>query len=264
MKLIVTTHELMAALSNKKKDLLIVDARPFHDYVKGHIPGAVNMDVMQFHWIDSSNPGIAQFNRQMKILLSNIGVTRKKEVIFYDKISGQSAARGVWLLLYFSHTKVAMLDGGLDKWKEDEYMTETKSHPFIHSSFKGTENPKILADLKEIKSSLKKKSVVLVDARSRPEFEGKIIRAAYGGHIPRAMNIEWKEKIENNVFKSSKELQEVYSNLSKDSEIITYCQGGYRAANSFIALKMLGYKNVKIYLGSWGEWGNKPGLPITK
>ena len=92
MKLIVTTHEVMAALSNKKKDLLIVDARPFHDYVKGHIPGAVNMDVMQFHWIDSSNPGIAQFNRQMKILLSNIGVTRKKEVIFYDKISGQSAA----------------------------------------------------------------------------------------------------------------------------------------------------------------------------
>jgi len=59
LKLIVTTHELMAALSNKKKDLLIVDARPFHDYVKGHIPGAVNMDVMQFHWIDSSNPGIA-------------------------------------------------------------------------------------------------------------------------------------------------------------------------------------------------------------
>jgi len=105
--------------------------------------------------------------------------------------------------------------------------------------------------LKEIKSSLKKKSVVLVDARSRPEFEGKIIRAAYGGHIPRAMNIEWKENIENNVFKSSKELQEIY------------CQGGYRAANSFIALKMLGYKNVKIYLDSWGERGNKPGPPIT-
>jgi thiosulfate/3-mercaptopyruvate sulfurtransferase len=117
--------------------------------------------------------------------------------------------------------------------------------------------------LKEIKSSLKKKSVVLVDARSRPEFEGKIIRAAYGGHIPRAMNIEWKENIENNVFKSSKELQEIYSNLSKDSVIITYCQGGYRAANSFIALKMLGYKNVKIYLDSWGERGNKPGPHIT-
>ena len=77
-----------------------------------------------------------------------------------------------------------MLDGGLDKWKEDEYMTETKSHPFIHSSFKGTENPRILADLKEIKSSLKKKSVVLVDARSRPEFEGKIIRASLWGTYP--------------------------------------------------------------------------------
>src|SRR6476469_6903125 len=114
---------------NNSKGFLLVDTRPFSEYSMGHIQGAVNIDLFQFHWLDSSNVGIKQFVRQSRILLSNIGIRNEKSVVFYDNISGMSAARGVWLLLYFSHKKVSLLDEGLAKWKEEGHPIETKTKP---------------------------------------------------------------------------------------------------------------------------------------
>src|SRR5215210_8580024 len=250
------------------RNLLIVDTRPFSSYTESHIPCAVNTDLIQFHWIDTSKSGISQFNRQSRLLLSNIGVSKKKFVVFYDDVSGISAARGVWLLLYFSHDKVAMLDGGLTKWKAEGYNTESKTNPFVHSTFKGKPNPKVLADFVHINSRIKsKKESFIIDTRSKDEYDGSAIRAAHAGHIPTAINIDWNDNLDrggdsvDGLFKSPDKLGQMYSNIPKDAEVTTYCQGGYRAANSFVALKMLGYKNVRMYLGSWGEWGNRLDLP---
>jgi thiosulfate/3-mercaptopyruvate sulfurtransferase len=273
-------------LKGRRRDnnnLLIVDARPFSSYSESHIPSAVNVDLMQFHWIDTSKSGIVQFNKQSKLLLSNVGVSKDKFVVFYDDISGMSAARGVWLLLYFSHKQVAMLDGGLKKWKADGYRTETKSNPFVHSNFNGEPNPKLLADFVHINSVIKSKRrrrSFIIDTRSKDEYDGSAIRAARAGHIPTAINIDWNDNIDHNrslldsgrrssgragvAFKSRDKLAQIYSKIPKDVEVITYCQGGYRAANSFVVLKMLGYKKVRMYLGSWGEWGNRPHLPVEE
>ena len=106
--------------------------------------------------------------------------------------------------------------------------------------------------------------VKIIDARSTGEYDGSIIRAAQSGHIPNSINIDWNENIEKDgTFKTNSELSKFYD-FPKDSEIITYCQGAYRAANSFLALKKLGFDNVRVYLGSWGEWGNKLDLPVEK
>lgn len=268
LNLVLNVAEVNRLLDKDRSNLLIIDARPFSEYSKGHIPGAVNIELMQFHWIDTSKTGILEFNRQMKILLSNIGIKKDKFVLFYDDISGPSAARGVWLLLYFSHNKVAMLDGGFDRWKKEGYDIETKSNALVHANFQNKPNRKILADFKQIKSAIKnnKKSsaVIIVDSRSKSEYDGSSVRAASAGHIPSAFNIDWNYNIENNVFKDPAQLEKLYCHIPKDAEVITYCQGGYRAANSFVALKMIGYKNVKMYLGSWGEWGNRLDLPAEK
>jgi thiosulfate/3-mercaptopyruvate sulfurtransferase len=251
---------------DNRNNLLIIDTRSFSRYAESHIPGAVNIDLMQFHWIDTSKSGIRQFNRQSRLLLSNIGVTKDKFVVFYDDVSGMSASRGVWLLLYFSHRKVAMLDGGFNKWKAEGYKTETKSNPFLHSHFRGKINAKILGDFISINSVIKrKKGSFIIDARSKDEYSGSTIRASRAGHIPTAINIDWNDNLDQSgIFKSHGKLEQLYDKVPKDAEVITYCQGGYRAANSFVTLKMLGYKNVRMYLGSWGEWGNRPDLPIER
>ena len=263
LKLIISTKDLYKRIRKSRNQAIIVDTRSFSEYKNGHIPGAVNIDLFQLHWFDTSKRGIKDFNRQTRILLSNIGIKRESEVIFYDNVSGISAARGVWLLLYFSHTLVKMLDGGFEGWKRAGYPVEIKSNALIHSEFKGSIDKSIISTVEEVKKSLEDEKVVILDARTKEEFNGSDVRAARRGHIPSAVNIDWQNNIDNSIFKSKEKLSKIYSEIRKNSKIITYCQGGYRAANAFMVLKILGYKNVKMYLGSWGEWGNRIDLPVS-
>jgi thiosulfate/3-mercaptopyruvate sulfurtransferase len=262
----ISISKLKSLYYENSDDLLVIDTRPYSEYTLGHLPNAVNIDLVQFHWIDTSKEGLYQFNKQMRILLSNIGVTKNKFVVFYDNISGMFSARGVWLLTYFSHNKTAMLDGGFDNWKKEGLKIETKNNPFVHSYFEGKPNPQVLADFGYIKSKIKKKSnnnVLILDTRSKSEYDGSEVRAAKAGHIPSSINIDWSNNTKKNgFFKEDAELEKLYSRISKDKEIITYCHGGYRAANTFIVLRNLGYNNVRMYLSSWGEWGNKMDLPV--
>jgi thiosulfate/3-mercaptopyruvate sulfurtransferase len=263
LNLLITAKDLHNQVSKSKNRNIIIDTRSFSEYKNGHIPGAINIDLFQLHWFDTSKRGIKDFNRQTRMLLSHIGIQGGSHVIFYDNVSGILAARGVWLLLYFSHKNVGMLDGGFEKWKNEGYDIEVRTNPLKYSEFKGKVNNKVLASAKEINGSLKKKNVSIVDARSTEEYNGSDVRAVRRGHIPSAVNIGWENNIENGVFKSKNKLSRIYSDVPKKSQIITYCQGGYRAANAFLALKLLGYDKVKMYLGSWGEWGNKLDLPVS-
>jgi thiosulfate/3-mercaptopyruvate sulfurtransferase len=256
--MLISTGELKKILSS---DLLLIDTRSYKEYSQGHIPGAVNLDLFAFHWIDTSKEGLASFNIQTQKILSFIGVTKEKKVIFYDQVSGMLAARGVWLLMYFSHPQVMMLDGGIKKWKNENLPLETKLNKNIPSNFSGKINPDLIAGYEFINEN--SDNLKIIDARSPEEFDGSLLRAARGGHIPHAVNIDWNHNITNDgIMKNDEELSKLY-NLPKDSSIVTYCQGAYRAANTFIALKKIGFKNVKVYLGSWGEWGNKLDLSVS-
>ena len=256
--MLISSTELMKKI--EKPDLILVDSRSYKEYLEGHITGAVNLDFFYYHWSDTSKDGIKSFEKQMENLLSFLGVTKDKTVVFYDEVSGMSAARGVWTLMYFSHPNTFMLDGGFKKWKSLGLPTETKTNGFKPAKFSGKINKDLIAGYEYVNKKIGK--IKLLDARSRDEYDGITIRAARKGHIPTAINIDWILNVnDDGTMKSDGELAKMYD-FSKDDEIITYCQGGYRAANSFLALKILGFKNVKIYLGSWAEWGNKLDLPI--
>jgi len=258
--MLITTKELNSILNDP--NLIIVDTRSFKEYSEGHILRAVHLDLFAFHWIDTTSEGIENFNKQTQNLLSFLGVTPEKKIVFYDSISGMLAARGVWMLMYLSHQNVSMLDGGITKWKKENLSLETKPNGFKPSVFSGKINPDIISGFEYVQNNLE--NVKILDVRSSGEYNGDIVRAAQSGHIPNAINIDWNQNIsEDGTFKSDNELSKMYE-YPKDSEIVTYCQGAYRAANSFLVLKKLGFKNVRVYLGSWGEWGNKLELPVEK
>ena len=135
MNLLLSAKELhrISNDSNLAGETVIVDTRPLGEYLDGHIPGAINIDLMQFHWIDTSRTGIRQFNRQMNILFSNLGLANTKFAVFYDNISGPSASRGVWLSHYFSQLNAFMVDGGLGEWKAEGLEIEKQTNAFSHS-----------------------------------------------------------------------------------------------------------------------------------
>ena len=258
MIMLISTEELHQILNDN--NTLIVDSRAHKEYSQGHIPGAVNLDLFAFHWIDTSEEGIISFNEQMRKILSYAGIDETKKVVFYDNISGMLAARGVWLCLYFSHPNVFMLNGGLKTWITEKFEIETKSNAYKPTNLTTPINTSILVGAQYVEKSIGKS--IIIDARSPEEFDGRITRAARIGHIPSAINLDWTENVdETGQFKPDEELSRTYQ-FNKESEVITYCQGAYRAANSFLAIKKLGFKNVKVYLGSWGEWGNRLDLPV--
>jgi thiosulfate/3-mercaptopyruvate sulfurtransferase len=108
LNLLISSRNLYKLIKKQDNTILVIDARSFSEFKKGHVPGAINVDLFQLHWFDTTKRGLKDFNRQMRFILSNLGIKKDSNVIFYDDISGISAARGVWLLLYFSHEKVSM------------------------------------------------------------------------------------------------------------------------------------------------------------
>ena len=256
--MLISVAELNSILDDP--NVILADTRSFKEYSEGHILGAVHLDLFTFHWIDTTKQGIENFNNQTQNLLSILGVTPEKKVIFYDSVSGMLAARGVWMLMYFSHQNVSILDGGITKWKKENFPLETKPNAFKPSKFSGKINSEIISGFEYIQENLD--NVKILDARSTGEYDGSTIRAAQSGHVPNAINIDWNQNIsDDGTFKNDEELSQMYD-YPKDSEIVTYCQGAYRAANTFLVLKKLGFTNVRVYLGSWGEWGNKLELPV--
>ena len=248
-------------LQNKSyKDIILIDARSSAKYSSGHIPNAINLDLFSFHWFDTTIFGIKYFYMQLNKIFSYIGVSNKKNVVFYDDISGMLAARGVWLLTCLSHPNVFMLDGGLTQWKKKNLPLERKPNHWKYCQYKGKFNNDVITGYRYIVNNINK--IKILDSRSKEEYTGKLIRTSRGGHIPTSSNVDWRLNLTTDgKFKNNLNLTKLY-NLNKNDNIVTYCHGAYRAANTFVALKHLGFSSVKVYLGSWLEWGNKLELPI--
>jgi thiosulfate/3-mercaptopyruvate sulfurtransferase len=198
-------------------------------------------------------------------LFSLRGVTPERPVVVYEQDSGVRAARAFWFLEYLGHPNVRLLDGGFDGWLAAGLPSTTEAAAPIPSQWHGTPQPERLATWREVRDRLGSPATTIVDTRGDAEYFGEEVRARRGGAIPGAVHLEWKKNLTAaGAFKSPADLAAMYeaAGVKPDREIVTYCQGGYRAAHTYLALRLLGYPHVRNYTGSWREWGDREDLPI--
>ena len=247
--------------------LCLIDTRPAEKFAPGHIPGAVHFDLFGLSLVDTSPAPLKAFLHMIHHVLEMRGVTEEKDVVFYEDNSGMRAARGLWFLEYFGHPRVRVLDGGIQAWKEAGYPVTADAVSPKGARFNIAERRELLATADDVLGSLGKRNICIVDTRSDDEYMGRNIRAARGGAVPGAVHLEWTNNLDpSGKYKPTAELRKMYHDLgvTPDKEVIPYCQGGYRSAHTYVALRLIGFPKVRNYLGSWGEWGNRADLPIEK
>jgi thiosulfate/3-mercaptopyruvate sulfurtransferase len=263
--LLTTTAELQKQLGSS--NLCLIDVRPAEEFARGHIPAAVHFDLFGLSLVDTREAPLKAFMFMIHHVLELRGVSETKEVVFYEQNSGMRAARGVWFLEYFGHPHVRMLDGGFAAWQAAGAPVTTEAIAPKAGTFKTNERQQVLATVDDVLRALDKPDVAILDTRSRGEYLGTHIRAARGGAIPGAVHIEWTDNLDAaGKFKSDAELKAMYdkAGITPNKEVISYCQGGYRAAHSYVALRLLGFPKVRNYIGSWKEWGDRSDLPIER
>ncbi|MDH5611371.1 MAG: sulfurtransferase [Gammaproteobacteria bacterium] len=266
MSLLIEPNELEQLLD--KPDTVIVDLCKAKQYAQAHIPGAHFINYADIVHIEKPVMGLLPDADNFSALISKLGINANTHVIAYDDEGGGCASRFIWTLNVFGHEKTSLLNGGLHSWANEGHpLTNKKPADAIASGYSLINTGRYTADRNYIKQHLDDKNIVLLDARSSAEFTGEKKFADKGGHIPGAIHFEWTDAMDRNnnlrllpdgIIKQRLE----QLGITKDKEVICYCQSHHRSAFSCLILKRLGYKKVKGYPGSWSDWGNQADTPI--
>lgn len=243
----------------------LIDLRPAEAFAAGHIPGAAHLDLFGVSLIDTDPAPLEAFLWIIAHLLAARGVDAGRPAVVYDERSGIRAARAFWFLELFGHPDVRLLDGGFGAWERGGRPVATEAAPPVPGRWTPGRETGRLATWRDVRDRLGRDSTVILDTRSDGEYCGANVRAKRGGAIPGAVHIEWTRNLgDDGAFKPASELREMYeaAGVTPDREVVSYCQGGYRAAHGYLALRLLGYPRVRNYLGSWKEWGDREDLPI--
>lgn len=266
-ELLTDTEWLQNNLSNK--DIRIVDCGYWEAYKRAHIPGAVGIPGDHYFKDPDTNRTFISNPEQFSREMSELGISNNTLVVAYDDFGSLWASRLWWVLKYYGHHSVKVLNGGWKKWlSEGRQVTDVKPH--IHKTkFDPVIDNGILATAEQIMDiDRNNPEKIVFDVRSEAEYKGENDRGnKRAGHIPGAKHLEWLnfvDKEKSMIFKSASEIAALLAplDITKDKEITTYCQGGIRAAHVFFVLELLGYKNLHVYDGSFREWGNRQDTPI--
>ncbi len=263
-------------LGERLRALTLIDLRPAEDFALGHIEGSRHLDIYGVSLNDSSDAPLNAFLSIFRNLFGSRGVSRDKPVVIYDHETGERAARAVWLLAVLGHPDVKILDGGTQAWTASgnplvrlsaaPAPADPAKAPPASPPYKGTPNPGLLATRFDIHRAIDDEQSVVIDVRRESEYLGTERRARRVGTIPGAVHIFWRDHLDDRgAFRPAGEIRELYASrgITPDKTIISFCQGGYRSANTFLALKSLGYPRVRNYVSSWGEWGNREDSKIV-
>jgi len=248
-------------------NVVIVDVRNPALYLLGHIEDAINISKGKFlstrHGTKSLIPTVKEFEK----LMDRNGITPDTVVVAYAQHDNPYMARFIWTLRFHGHKRSYVLNGGYEKWADQDLPTKRMPTVVIPTSgyiVSGSSN--IRAEGDYVLTRLSNPSSVIWDVRRKNEYSGLEVRADRGGHIPGAVHLEWNNLLRDEsgikVLKGEEEIELILrtAGITRDVEVIAHCQTGIRSSYATLVLLSLGY-NVKNYDGSWIEWANCKSFP---
>ena len=236
-------------------------------YEAGHIPDALFLDPESIR--DPKNRptfllAADAFAREM----GRLGISNRTRVILYDDRGGLLASRVWWMLNVYGHANVALVNGGWVQWTAEKGPTTTAVPSVSAATFTPTLQPRWLATVDDVSQAIGKSGTKILDARTVAEMDGSDTRlSARGGVIPSAIGVYWEDLLDPTTkqFKSADDLAALYARhgITKSDRVIAYCWVGHRSAVDLFALHLLGYDQLRNYLGSWEEWSARKELPTA-
>jgi thiosulfate/3-mercaptopyruvate sulfurtransferase len=262
---VLATTEYVAARIGDP-NVVLLDTRKADEYKKEHIPGAINLGYGREILRDKTARAYTVVKESEKIL-GDAGISMDKEIIIYGELKKNPYNYAVpfWILEYLGHQKVRFYPGGITEWKAAGHEVKSGEEKLSPTTFKANVKEDRIATTEWLLINYNNPNVVVVDVRGSKEYKGDDCRALRCGHIPGAVHIDVKKANYNTTtweLLPADKLLDNYKKVSKDKDVVLYCQSATRTTYTYFVLRLLGYEKIRNYDDSWRIWGSRYDTPI--
>lgn len=250
--------------SLQEAHLCLVDLRSAEEYAAGHIPGAVHANAALLNRSEPPMGGLMPEPEAVNAFLASIGATLGDQIIAYDAGRATAAARLMWVLDAYGYEVGSWLNGGFNAWQAGGFAISTEPTQVAQGDLSLSLIGDNVISAEGLMETLGSDTLKILDVRSAAEYAGTDVRSEFGGHVPGAAHLEWTQQLdEQGRFLDAEALLDKTreAGAGKDDTVIVYCQTHQRSAVTYVALKHLGFSDVRALDGAWSNWGNRADTP---